>query len=175
MIAMITAISGPGIRRLILRAATTITMTPAEMATSAGWMCGRARTVFSSRGRVVLPAAVILRGHHEVPGRTEDGEDRHREEHRVQAGDQRHPGDLGVAENLRDADGGQREAGQHVGGRPGSLDRQHALQDGQRPQPAKAAAPGSIRHRLTSARAGLVHHLAVGRPPRDRIQMVLWT
>ena len=58
MIAMITAISGPGIWRVIRRAATTITMTPIDIATSARCACGSARAVFSSLGRVCLPAAV---------------------------------------------------------------------------------------------------------------------
>ena len=58
LIATITAISGPGIRRVIRRAATTITMTPIDTATSAGCACGSARTVRSSLGRVCWPAAV---------------------------------------------------------------------------------------------------------------------
>jgi len=68
-----------------------------------------------------------IRGHHEVPGRAEDGVYRHREEHRVEAGHQRHPGDLGVPEDLGDADGGQRKAGQRIGGYPGSFDGQYPL------------------------------------------------
>ena len=59
MIATITAISSPGIRRVIRRAATTITMTPIDMATSDGCACGSARAVCSSLGSVCLPAAVI--------------------------------------------------------------------------------------------------------------------
>ena len=225
MIAMITAISGPGIWRAIRRAATTITMTPIDIATSTGCACGSARTVSSSLGRVAsrgrdpehvgqLPGRDLdrpgqepdqhgaekevrqetepgqpgreqqpagqqrgkpgqpdvplracrqagerggedgrgrgIRGDHEVPGRAEDGEDRHRQEHRVQAGDQRHPGDLGVAEHLGDAEGGQREAGQHVGGHPGPVDGQHPLQDGLGAQPLPPAAAWGNRHRLTS-------------------------
>jgi hypothetical protein len=75
-----------------------------------------------------------IRGHHEVTGRTEDGVRRHREKHRVQAGDQGHPGDLGVAENRGDAEGGEREAGQQLGGYPGSLDGQYPLQHGPAPR-----------------------------------------
>ena len=58
MIAMITAISRPGIRRLIQRATTTTTMTAIDTATSAQCTCGSARTVFTSLGRVCLPVAV---------------------------------------------------------------------------------------------------------------------
>ena len=207
-IATITATSGPGIRRLIRRAASTIAMTPADTATSAQCTCGRARTRVHQLGHGglargadpehvrQLPGRDLdadpgqeadqhgagqevgqegepgqpggqqhpggqqrrqpgqlhvgrrarhrhpgqrggedgrggrVRGHDEMPGRAEDGEDRHREQHRVQPGDQRHPGDLGVAEDLGDAQGGQREAGERVGGQPGSLDRQHPLQHG---------------------------------------------
>ena len=55
--ARITAISGPGIRRVILRAARTITMTPADIATSAARASGSARSVSQSLGRVCRPAA----------------------------------------------------------------------------------------------------------------------
>ena len=58
MIAMITAISRPGIRRLIQRATTTTTMTPIDSATSAQCTCGSARMVSTSLGRVSPPAAV---------------------------------------------------------------------------------------------------------------------
>ena len=62
MIAMITAISRPGIRRLnrrlIQRAATTTTMTAIDTATSAQCTRGTARAVSASLGRVCLPAAV---------------------------------------------------------------------------------------------------------------------
>ena len=57
-IAMITAISRPGIRRLIRRATTTTTMTAIDIATSAQCTCGSARTVSTSLGRVAWPAAV---------------------------------------------------------------------------------------------------------------------
>ena len=57
-IARITAISAPGIRRVIRRAASTMTSTPTETTTSARCVWGSARTVFSSLGRVCLPAAV---------------------------------------------------------------------------------------------------------------------
>ena len=229
LIAMITAISGPGIRRVIRRAATTITMTPIDMATSAGCTCGRARTVLKQLGQGLLargrypehvrqlsgrdldadagqepdqhragqevrqetepgqpghqqhPAGQQgrqpgqpdvpfrsrhrqtgerggeygrgrgIRGDDEVARRTQDGEDRHRQKHRVQAGHQRHPGDLRVSEHLGDAEGGQREAGQHVDGYPGSFDGQHALQDGLGPQPSSPAVRRGSRHRLTSS------------------------
>ena len=39
-------------------------------------------------------------GDHQMAGRAEDGEHRHRQQHRVQPGDDGHPGDAGVAEGL---------------------------------------------------------------------------
>ena len=54
-IAAITATSRPGIRRLIMRAASTIATTPADTATSAQCTRGRARTVCSSLGTVDWP------------------------------------------------------------------------------------------------------------------------
>jgi len=71
-----------------------------------------------------------IRGHNKVAGRTKDGVQRHREKHRVQASDQGHPGDLGVAKHFGDADGGEREAGQCLGGNPRSLEGQNPLQHG---------------------------------------------
>ena len=107
-----------------------------------------------------------IRGHHEVAGRTEDGVRRHRQEHRVQAGDQGHPGDLGVAENRGDAEGGKREAGQHLGGYPGSLDGQHPLQHGPSPRRSAPAALWGIRHRLSPlAVPGVVRDLFIISPP----------
>ena len=107
-----------------------------------------------------------IRGHHEVAGRTEDGERRHRQEHRVQAGDQGHPGDLGVAENSGDAEGGEREAGQHLGGYPGSLDGQHPLQHGPCPRRSAPAALWGIRHRLSPLPVpGVVRDLFIISPP----------
>ncbi len=93
-----------------------------------------------------------VRGHDQVARRAEDGEHRHRQEQGVQAGYQRHPGDLRVAEDLGDAEGGQREAGQRVRGNPGPLHGQHAPHHGQDPQPSMPALADRPRHRLTSAR-----------------------
>ena len=107
-----------------------------------------------------------IRGHHEVAGRTEDGVRRHRQEHRVQAGDQGHPGDLGVAENRGDAEGGEREAGQHLGGYPGSLDGQYPLQHGPCPRRSAPAALWGIRHRLSPLPVpGVVRDLFIISPP----------
>jgi len=105
-----------------------------------------------------------IRGHHEVAGRTEDGVHRHREKHRVQAGDQGHPGDLGVAENRGDAEGGEREAGQHLGMYPGSLDGQHSLQHGPSPRRSAPATLWGIRHRLSPARPRVVRDLFIISP-----------
>ena len=58
MIAAITAISRPGIRRSTQRAASTITMTPADTATSAPCTCGSARAMSTSLAGVLLPVAV---------------------------------------------------------------------------------------------------------------------
>ena len=244
MIAMITAISRPGIRRLIRRATTTTTMTPIDSATSAQCTCGSARMVSTSLGRVSPPAAVTpsmsgscetatwmptpvrnptstvrdkklarklsrasraassiaggqqgrqpgqpdvplrahrretgerggeydrgrgIRGHHQVAGRTEDGVHRHRQEHRVQAGDQGHPGDLGVAEHRGDAEGGEGEAGQRLGGYPGSLDGQYPLQHGPRPRRSTPAAHWGIRHRFSPLPVpGVVRYLFIISPP----------
>ena len=58
MIAAITAISGPGVFRVIRRAASTITMTPADTATSAPCTCGNARAMSSSLAGVLLSGTV---------------------------------------------------------------------------------------------------------------------
>ena len=58
MIAAITAISRPGIRRSAQRAASTTTMTPADTATSAPCTCGSARTTSRSLAGVLVPVAV---------------------------------------------------------------------------------------------------------------------
>jgi hypothetical protein len=55
MIAMTTATSRPGIRRLIKRATTTTTMTAIDTATSAQCTCASARTVFTSLGGSARP------------------------------------------------------------------------------------------------------------------------
>ena len=58
LIAAITAISGPGIFRVIRRAASTITMTPIDTATSDRCTCGSARAMSSSLVRVLLSGTV---------------------------------------------------------------------------------------------------------------------
>jgi hypothetical protein len=68
MIAAITAISRPGILRSIHRAASTITMTPADTATSAPCTCGSARTMSRSLAGVLLPVAVTPEHVGELPG-----------------------------------------------------------------------------------------------------------
>ena len=56
--AAVKAIRGPGNRWLIRRPARTITMTPADTATSASCACGIARSVSRSLGSVCGPEAV---------------------------------------------------------------------------------------------------------------------
>ena len=114
-----------------------------------------------------------VRRHHQVTRRAQDREHRHRQEQRVQAGNHRHPSDLRVPQNLRDAQGGQRDTGQQIRGHPGSLDRQHAPQHRKRPQPSPPAAPWGTWHCLTPrplSTSGLrfVHHPAVPRSARSR-------
>ena len=108
-----------------------------------------------------------VRGHHQVARRSEDGEHGHRQQHRVQAGHHRHPGDLRVAEDLGDAQGGQRQAGEHIGGYLGPVDRQQPPHRGQRPQPSSLAGPRRIRQRHSTPRFpcgfGFVHHPAATR------------
>ena len=112
-----------------------------------------------------------VRADDEMARRTENGEHGHREQQRVQAGHHRHPGDLRVPENLGDAQGGQRHAGEHVRGYPGPVDGQQPLHHGQCPQPAPLAATARSRHRLAPARFpavfsdwSIIRHGA----PRDR-------
>ena len=93
-----------------------------------------------------------VRADDEMARRTEDGEHGHREQQRVQAGHHRHPGDLRVPENLGDAQGGQRHAGEHVRGYPGPVDRQQSLHHGHCPQPSPLMATARSRHRLAPAR-----------------------
>ena len=60
-----------------------------------------------------------------------------REQQRVEAGDDRHAGDLGVAHDLGDGQRGQGHAGQHVPAQLGPVHRPHA--------PAAPASPAPIR------------------------------
>ena len=92
----------------------------------------------------------------EVPGRPEQREHGDRDEDRVEPGDHRHPGDLGVAHHLRDPQRGQRHAGHQVGGQPTAVQRQDPLQD-------REGAPG---RRAVGGRVGVgVSH---GAPRRSR-------
>ena len=112
-----------------------------------------------------------IRGHHEVARRTEDRVHGHRQQHRVQAGHHRHPGDLRVPEDLGDAQGGQRQAGEHIRGYLGPVDGQQPPHRGQRPQPSSLATPRRIRQRLTtpvSCGSGFVHHPAASRVVRSQ-------
>ena len=113
-----------------------------------------------------------IRGHHEVARRTEDGEHGHRQQHRVQAGHHRHPGDLRVPEDLGDAQGGQRQAREHIRGYLGPVDRQQPPHRGQRPQPSSLAGPRRIRQRHSTPRFpcgfGFVHHPAATRFVRSQ-------
>ena len=106
-----------------------------------------------------------IRGHDQVARRTKDAEHCHRQEHGVQAGYQRHPGDLRVAEDLGHAEGGQREAGQRVGGNPGPLHGHHAPQHGQDPQPSTPALADRPGHHLTSVRPPGVRNSFIIPPP----------
>ena len=99
---------------------------------------GEGRAQYGRRGRI--------RAHDEMPRRAEDGEYGHRQQQRVQARHHRHPGDLRVPENLGDAQGGQRYAGQHVRGYLGPADGQQPAQHRKRPQPRSQRAPAPIRH-----------------------------
>ena len=58
LIAAITAISRPGILRVTARAASAITMTPADTARSATWACGSARAMSRSLAGVLVSATV---------------------------------------------------------------------------------------------------------------------
>ena len=225
LIAPITAISGPGILRVIRRAASTTTMTPVDTARSVGCTCGSARTMSRSLVRVFLPVAVTpsmsgscpaatwiptpvrnpirtvrdrkfarnpslaSRASSSIPPasraaspasrtyrsdpaaaspvsaaarmaavaesaaddemarRTEDGEHGHRQQQRVQAGHHRHPGDLRVPESLRDAQGGQRHAGEHVPRHLRPANRQQPPHHRQGPQPSPLVATARSRHR----------------------------
>ena len=75
-----------------------------------------------------------------------DGEQRHREEQRVQAGDDGHSGDLRVPENFGNGQGRERDTCQQVAGYLLPAYRQHPAQDRPAPQPF----PKGNRHRLTS-------------------------
>ncbi len=74
-----------------------------------------------------------VRAHDEVARGPEHREDRHRQQHGVQAGDHRHPGDLRVAQRLWNAERRQGEAAEKIAGDLRPLDRQ---QPGQHRQPA---------------------------------------
>ena len=106
-----------------------------------------------------------VRADDEMPRRTEDGEHGHREQHRVQAGHHRHPSDLRVPENLRDAQGGQRQAGEHVRGHPGPVDGQQPPHHGQSPQPSPLVATARNRHHLAPARFPAVPDSLIIPPP----------
>ena len=80
------------------------------------------------RGRGVRRDDQVARG-------PEHGEQGHREQQRVQAGDHRHPGDPGVAEHLGDAQRGQRDPGEHVPRHLGPAEREQPLQDRPLPRP----------------------------------------
>ncbi len=73
-----------------------------------------------------------VRPDHEMPRRPEDGEEEDRQQQRVQARDHGHAGDLGVAHDLGDGQGGERRPGDDVDGDPGRVERQDPLEDRQR-------------------------------------------
>src|SRR4029078_12386475 len=70
-----------------------------------------------------------IRPDDEVSRRPEDGEHEDRQEERVDAGDDGHPGDLGVAHDLWDRQRCEGRAGDHVDRHTGRIDRQDALED----------------------------------------------
>ena len=92
--------------------------------------------------------------------RPEDGEHGHRQQHRVQAGHHRHPGDLRVPENLGDAQA-----------RPASRQRAHPRVPGtgrSAAAPASRAAPAAILAGAPHASPATSHHRPV--PLRFRIR-----
>ena len=102
-------------------------------------------TASPARAAARMTAVAESAADDEVTRGTENGEHDHRQQHRVQAGHHRHPGDLRVPEDLRDAQGGQRQAGEHVRRYLGPVDRQQPPHRGQRPQPSSLSAPTRIR------------------------------
>ena len=101
----------------------------------------------------------------EVPRRAEDGEQGQRDQDRVQAGDHRHPGDLGVAHHLGDGERRQRDAGDDLGRHAALADRQQALE--QRHGKAPPLPARVSRHRAPSGRPAPASSLA-GPPPHRR-------
>src|SRR5512132_2130076 len=99
----------------------------------------------------------------QVPRRPEQREGGDRDQDRVQAGDDRHPGDLGIAHGLGDRQRGQGDRGDDVALQPTPLVRPDPVQD--RHIAPEARALGALhRHRfhfvnpLLSLVAPLAHH-----------------
>ena len=74
--------------------------------------------------------------HHEVSGRPEHGEQHHRDEHGVKAGDRRRAGDLGVTQHLGDRERRKGETGDDLGGHLRTVDRQQALEQRRTARPS---------------------------------------
>ena len=89
------------------------------------------------QGRAKYGRGGRVRADDEVPRGTEDGEDGHREQQRVQAGHHRHPGDLRIPKGHRDAHRGQGDAGDHVRSDPGPVHGQQTAHHRQRFQPTQ--------------------------------------
>ena len=64
----------------------------------------------------------------EVPRRSEHCEDEHRQQDRVEPGDDRHAGDVGVAHHLGDGERGEREASEHLRRNPLPVEREQSLE-----------------------------------------------
>ena len=112
-------------------------------------VAGRARDGQPDQGAGQQGGGGRVRGHHQVPRGAQHGEQRHRQQQRVQAGDHRHPGDPGVAEHLGDAHRGQRDPGQQIPGQLGAGQGEDALQH----RPARwPGPPGDRPHLLLPVR-----------------------
>ena len=99
----------------------------------------------------------------EVARGAEHGEHGERQQDRVEAGDHRHAGDLRVPHHLRDRERREGDPGEDVGGDPGAIERDDALEerDGELPWGRRLTS-------LASTRSAGILSGGAGQPRRER-------